>query len=66
MSLDFIILSLLFPTLLGDDMTRRGWQNNQLFWLFAIIPVFGALMYLCVRPHIDIEDQKGVETTILH
>jgi hypothetical protein len=66
MSLDFIILSLLFPTLLRDDMTRRGWQNNQLFWLFAIIPVFGALMYLCVRPPIDIENQKGVETTILH
>jgi len=28
--------------------------------------VFGALMYLCVRPPIDIENQKGVETTILH
>jgi hypothetical protein len=36
MSLDFVMLSLLFSTLLGDDMKRRGWQNNQLFWLFAI------------------------------
>ncbi|WP_016948969.1 hypothetical protein [Anabaena sp. PCC 7108] len=50
MSLDFCMLSLLFPTLLGDDMTRRGWQHKQLFWLFAAIPLFGALIYLCVRP----------------
>ncbi|MDP5018926.1 DUF2834 domain-containing protein [Anabaena sp. UHCC 0187] len=57
MSLDFVMLSLLFPTLLGDDMTRRGWQNNQLFWLFAM-PLFGALIYLCVRPPVDIEIKK--------
>ncbi|MBD2567644.1 DUF2834 domain-containing protein [Anabaena lutea] len=50
MSLDFCMLSLLFPALLGDDMTRRGWQHNQLFWLFAMIPLFGPLIYLCVRP----------------
>ncbi|MBK1989965.1 DUF2834 domain-containing protein [Sphaerospermopsis aphanizomenoides BCCUSP55] len=50
MSLDFWMLSLLFSTLLGDDMTRRGWKDNQLFWLFAMIPFFGALIYLCVRP----------------
>ena len=54
MSLDFVMLSLLFPTLLGDDMTRRGWQNNQLFWLFTIIPLFGPLIYLCVRPPVEI------------
>lgn len=52
MSLDFCMLILLFPTLLGDDMTRRGWKNNQLFWLFAMIPLFGALIYLCVRPSV--------------
>jgi hypothetical protein len=49
-SLDFCMLSLLFPTLLGDDMTRRAWKNNQLFWLFALIPLFGPLLYLSVRP----------------
>ena len=56
MSLDFVMLSLLFPTLLGDDMTRRGWQNQQLFWLFTIIPLFGPLIYLCVRPPVEIEN----------
>jgi hypothetical protein len=50
MSLDFCMLSLLFPSLLGDDMTRRGWKDNKLFWLFALVPFFGALIYLCVRP----------------
>ena len=56
MSLDFVMLSLLFPTLLGDDMTRRGWQNNQLFWLFAIIPLFGPLIYLSIRPSLNTEN----------
>lgn len=48
MSLDFCMLSLLFPTLVGDDMARRG-MNNQ--WLFFItcIPLFGPLIYLCGR-----------------
>jgi hypothetical protein len=53
MSLDFCMLSLLFSTLLGDDMTRRGWKDNPLFWLFAVIPLFGALIYLCVRPSVN-------------
>jgi len=50
MSLDFCMLSLLFPVLLTDDMARRGWKDNQLFWIFALIPFFGASIYLCVRP----------------
>jgi MFS family permease len=50
MSLDFCFLSLLFPVLLGDDMARRGWKNPQLFWLIALIPLFGPLIYLSVRP----------------
>ena len=44
------------PNQLADDMKRRGWQNNQLFWLFAI-PLLGALIYLCIRPPVKIEHQ---------
>ncbi|MBD6615920.1 DUF2834 domain-containing protein [Komarekiella sp. 'clone 1'] len=50
MSIDFCLLCLLFPALLGDDMTRRGWKNPQFFWLIALLPLFGPLIYLCVRP----------------
>ncbi|MEA5620197.1 DUF2834 domain-containing protein [Cronbergia sp. UHCC 0137] len=57
MSLDFCMLSLLFPVLLGDDLQRRGWKEEKLFWVFSLIPLFGALLYLCVRP----SDQKMVE-----
>lgn len=49
MSLDFCLLCLIFPALLGDDMARRDWQT-QLYWLFALIPLFGPLIYLCLRP----------------
>lgn len=50
MSLDFCLLCLLFTILLGDDMARRNWKNSQLFWLIALIPLFGPLIYLCIRP----------------
>ncbi len=49
MSLDFCVLSLLFPTLLADDMARRGMKNQPLFWLITLIPLFGPLIYLTVR-----------------
>jgi hypothetical protein len=53
MSLAFVLFCLLFPypTLLNDDMARRGLTSeSQLFWLVALIPLFGALAYLCIRP----------------
>ncbi|MEH2359383.1 DUF2834 domain-containing protein [Nostoc sp.] len=59
MSLDFCLLCLVFPTLLGDDMARRGWKNPQLFCLIALIPLFGPLIYLSVRPPLP---QVGVES----
>ncbi|MFN6528187.1 DUF2834 domain-containing protein [Nostoc sp. ChiSLP03a] len=58
MSLDFCLLCLLFPALLGDDMVRRGWKNPQLFWLIALIPLFGPLVYLSVRPPLQ---EVGIE-----
>ncbi|MDZ8226290.1 DUF2834 domain-containing protein [Nostoc sp. ChiVER01] len=58
MSLDFCLLCLLFPALLGNDMARRGWKNPQMFWLIALIPLFGPLIYLCVRPPLP---EVGVE-----
>ncbi len=50
MSLDFCMLSLLFPALLADDMTRRGMQNSTAFWAITLVPLFGPLAYLCTRP----------------
>lgn len=50
MSLDFCLLCLLFPALLGDDLARRGIQKPQWFWPVALIPLLGPLAYLCLRP----------------
>jgi hypothetical protein len=60
MSLDFCLLCLLFPALLGDDMARRGLKNPQLFWLTALIPLFGPLIYLCLRPPLQRGEGRGV------
>jgi hypothetical protein len=50
MSLDFSLLCLLFPSLLAADMARRHLHNPLLYWAVALTPLFGPLLYLCVRP----------------
>ncbi|MBD1918080.1 MULTISPECIES: hypothetical protein [Cyanophyceae] len=53
MSIAFGLFCVLFPypTLLKDDMARRGLEpDSQLFNIAAWIPLFGPLAYLCLRP----------------
>jgi hypothetical protein len=52
MSLDFCMLSLLVPTLLPDDMARRGLSDRRIIWAVAGVPLLGALVYLVCRPSI--------------
>ena len=52
MSLDFCLLSSLVPTLLIDDMARRGLSDRRIFWAVALVPLFGPLVYLVLRPSI--------------
>jgi hypothetical protein len=49
MSIDFCLLCLLFPTLLRDDLSRRGIKNRSFYWLLSFIPLLGASLYLCLR-----------------
>ncbi len=56
MSLDFCLLSSLVPTLLKDDMTRRGLNQDWIFWAVSLVPLFGPLAYLVVRPAIVDQD----------
>lgn len=62
MSLDFCLLCLLFPTLLGDDMARRGVKNPAVFWSVALVPLFGPLAYLCLRPPLPQTSAEVVST----
>lgn len=55
MTLAVCLFALLFPypTLLSDDMARRGLMpRSQFFWWVALVPLFGPLAYLCLRPSI--------------
>lgn len=64
MSLDFCLLCLLFPSLLGDDMTRRGLINSSLFWTVTLLPLIGPLLYLCLRPPLQESEKQGVPNTV--
>ncbi|MEM6423732.1 MAG: DUF2834 domain-containing protein [Cyanobacteria bacterium P01_D01_bin.128] len=57
MSLDFCLLWGLVPTLLGDDMARRGIGNRGVFWLVSLVPLLGAAGYLALRPPLIVPNQ---------
>lgn len=50
MSLALCLFYLLFPTVVGDDMARRGWNNPQVLLAVVFVPLLGAVAYLCLRP----------------
>lgn len=52
MSLDFCLLCLLFPSLLPDDLARRGIADQRLIWAVSLVPLLGAVTYLALRPPI--------------
>lgn len=64
MSLDFCLLCLLFPALLGDDMVRRGMKNPAIFWAVSLIPLIGPLAYLCLRPPLQQSEEKQAQEVV--
>lgn len=52
MSLAVCLFAILFPfpTLLSDDMARRRMTDPLIFWAVALLPLWGPLLYLCLRP----------------
>ncbi|MEM7595607.1 MAG: DUF2834 domain-containing protein [Cyanobacteria bacterium P01_A01_bin.83] len=49
MSIDFCILSLLFPAIAGDDLKRRGVESGILKFI-PYVPLLGGFIYWCFRP----------------
>jgi hypothetical protein len=52
MSLDFCLLTLLLPVLIVDDIDLRNFSNPKLVRILSLIPLFGGLFYLCIRPQL--------------
>ena len=50
MSLDFCLLTLLFPTLVPSDLQRRGVKRQAPWWGLSLLPLVGACLYLILRP----------------
>lgn len=50
MSLDFCLLTALFPLLVWDDLARRQPNPERWRWVMVLIPLVGAALYLALRP----------------
>jgi hypothetical protein len=64
MSLDFLMLSVLFPTLLSDDMSRRGMDPAGLLRFVAIVPLIGPCIYLMGRSPLPDEQQLAASASV--
>jgi hypothetical protein len=64
MSLDFCLLSLLLPVLIQDDILRRSFSNPQAIRLLSLIPLFGGLIYLSIRPNLTDSISKSSQTLV--
>ena len=60
MSLDFCLLSVLFPALVRDDMARRGLIDDRLFWIVTLLPLLGAIGYLVLRPPLQEQPEDAI------
>lgn len=49
-SIDFTLMWLILPTILPDDLARRGLKDSRIFWFVTLVPLIGALAYICFRP----------------
>jgi hypothetical protein len=64
-SLDFCLMCLIFPitSLFDDDMACRGIKDKRIFWAVALVPLFGPLVYLCLRPSLPETSLKELPVT---
>jgi len=56
MTIDFCLLCILFPAVLKDDFERRGVEGG--LKAIAYIPLFGALIYWCLRPQLPVNSES--------
>jgi hypothetical protein len=59
MSLDFCLLSALFPVLVRDDLARRKITTINPLFVICFIPLLGPLLYLCFRPSLGEETRTN-------
>jgi hypothetical protein len=64
MSLDFCLLSLLLPVLIKDDIYRRNFSNPKSIELLSLVPLFGGLIYLCIRPNLPESTENPTQKLI--
>ncbi len=64
MSLDFLMLSVLFPTLVSDDIARRGMDPTGLLRFVAIVPLLGPCVYLIARSPLPDQQQLTASASL--
>ena len=64
MSLDFCLLSVFVSSIIRDDLARREIKNPLIFLIASLIPLFGVLIYLSLRPPLP-EQESQLNATLI-
>ncbi|MBD2489332.1 hypothetical protein [Aulosira sp. FACHB-615] len=56
---DMLVFWLFQSWLVKDDMARRQWDNDKILWLVRLIPFWGLIIYLWLRPSLKLETQNN-------
>ncbi|ALF54576.1 hypothetical protein ACX27_19760 [Nostoc piscinale CENA21] len=56
---DMLVFWLFQSWLVKDDMARRQWNNEKILWLVRLIPFWGLIIYLWLRPSLKLEEQEN-------
>ncbi|MBD2597278.1 hypothetical protein H6G74_23560 [Nostoc spongiaeforme FACHB-130] len=56
---DMLVFWLFQSWLVKDDMARRQWDNDKILWLVRLIPFWGLIIYLWLRPSLKLEAQNN-------
>lgn len=55
MSCDFLALTALAPFWVSNDAALRRWEGrDSLLPILSFLPVFGPVIYLCLRPRAQV------------
>jgi len=56
---DMFVFWLFQSWLVKDDMARRQWHNKKVLWIVRLVPFWGLIIYLWLRPSLAIAQMKA-------
>ncbi|MBU7583347.1 MAG: hypothetical protein KAF91_10645 [Nostoc sp. TH1S01] len=61
---DMLVFWLFQSWLVKDDMARRQWHNQKILWLVRLVPFWGLIIYLWLRPSLELLEKQSADNEV--